>query len=130
MQEDLGKLILRVGIGIMMLFHGIDKALNGVSFLEGMFASYGLPSFVAYGVYVGEILAPILIIIGLLTRISAAVIAFTMFAAIVLAHRGDIFSLGEHGAWAIETPMLFLVGCVVIILLGSGRYSLDWLRNK
>ncbi len=48
---DLGKLIIRLTLGGLMLFHGIAKLLNGVGFIEGELASHGLPTFLAYGVY-------------------------------------------------------------------------------
>ena len=68
--QNLGILILRLSIGVMMLLHGIAKVTNGVEAIKTMLAEKGLSafSFVAYGVYVGEILAPLLIIIGYRTR--------------------------------------------------------------
>ncbi|MCH9812805.1 MAG: DoxX family membrane protein [Epsilonproteobacteria bacterium] len=129
MQEDVAKLILRVSVGVMMLFHGASKVLHGTGFIEGMLTDKGLPAFMAYGVYVGEIIAPILLIIGFYTRISAAILAFNMVVAIGLVHMGEILKLTEHGAWAIELQMFYLVTAVVIFLLGAGQYSLDYKRT-
>ncbi len=125
MFDDFGKLLLRVGIGVLLLFHGVDKAIHGINFIEGMIGARDLPSFVTYGVYLGEIIAPLLIIIGLFTKYAGLILAFNMFVAILLVHAGNIFTLGIHGEWSIETPLLFLIGGVAISLLGPGKYSLD-----
>lgn len=70
---DLGILILRLSVGILMLLHGIAKLSHGAEGIEQMLAASGLPSFIAYGVYVGEVIAPLLIILGLGTRAAAAI---------------------------------------------------------
>lgn len=124
MRDDLAKLILRVMVGGMMLFHGVNKALHGVGFIGGLLKSHGIPEVAAYGVYVGEILAPIFLIIGWKSRIWAAVIAFNMVAALYLVHLGDFVKLGAHGAWAVELQMFYLLSSLVIILLGSGKYAI------
>jgi len=78
----------------------------------------------AYGVYIGEIVAPIFLIIGFKVRISALIIAFTMFNAILLVHLNDIFTTTKTGAWGIELPMLFLLSSLAIVFLGSGKYMI------
>ena len=123
MSENIGKLILRVMVGGMMLFHGINKALHGITFIKGLVKAQGLPEMFAYGIYVGEILAPIFLIIGWKSRVWAGVIAFTMIAAIYLTKMDSLMKLGAHGAWAIELPMFYLLSSVAIILLGSGKYA-------
>ncbi len=127
MQEDIAKLILRLTIGGLMLFHGVDKALHGVSFIEGMLSAHELPAVVTYGVYIGEILAPLMLIFGILTTLGAIIIMVNMTMAILLVYSDSLFTLAEHGAWSIETPMLFLMGSLVILLLGPGKYSIDYI---
>lgn len=127
---DIGKLILRLAIGGMMLLHGIAKARGGIDGIKGMMASKGLPEILAMGAYVGEILAPILLIVGFATRPAAAVLAFNMVVAIALAHSGEIFQLSAHGGWAIELPMLFMLGSLALVFLGSGRFSLSRGRTR
>ncbi|VTP65947.1 DoxX [Leclercia adecarboxylata] len=61
-----------------MLFHGLHKAIDGVGGHCRHAGGEGLPGFIAYGVLVGEVIAPILIILGILTRPAALVLAFTM----------------------------------------------------
>ena len=123
MSENIGKLVLRLMVGGMMLFHGIDKALHGITFIEGLVKKQGLPEMLAYGVYVGEILAPIFLIIGWKSRIWAGVIAFNMVVAIYLTKMGSLVKLGAHGAWAVEVPMFYLLSALAIALLGSGKYA-------
>lgn len=123
MSEHIGKLVLRVMVGGMMLFHGIEKALHGIDFIKGVVKSHGLPEMLAYGVYVGEILAPIFLILGWKSRIWAGVIVFNMAAAIYLTKVGEFFKMGSHGSWALELPMFYLLGALAIVLLGSGKYA-------
>jgi putative oxidoreductase len=85
--DDTGKLVLRVALGILILLHGIQSHGKGVDGIGGMLASHGLPAFLAYGVYVGEILAPVLLIVGLFTRPAAVIVAINMLVAIWLVHR-------------------------------------------
>jgi len=112
-------------VGGLMLFHGIAKLTHGVSHLEGMFTNAGLPGFIAYGAYVGEVLAPLMLIVGFRVKIAALLIIATMIGAIGLAHSGDIFAVTKHGAWAIELPMFYLLGALTIFLLGAGKYSAE-----
>lgn len=131
MMDDLGKLVLRIAIGGLMLFHGIAKLGGGVAGIGGLLESKGLPSFIAYGVYAGEVLAPLFMIVGLWSRAAGIVLAGTMVFAIGLAHSNELLALSEGGgAWAIETPMLFLLGGVAVALLGSGRFSASGGRGK
>jgi putative oxidoreductase len=123
--EDGGKLVLRLTIGILMLLHGIAKLSGGIGPITGMVTSAGLPPAVAYLVYVGEVLAPIGLILGVFTRISALVVAVNMLFAIGLAHLSQVWQLGASGGWAIELQALFLFGAVAIMLLGAGRFSLQ-----
>ena len=124
MSENIGKLILRLMVGGMMLFHGIDKALHGITFIKGLLKFQGVPEVLAYGIYAGEILAPIFLIIGWISRLWAGVIVFNMAVAIYLTKLGALMSLGAHGAWAVEIPMFYLLSALAIVLLGSGKYAI------
>jgi len=125
MSENIGKLILRLMVGGMMLFHGIDKALHGIAYIKGLVTAQGLPEVLAYGVYVGEILAPIFLIIGWKSRVWAGVMVFSMSVAIYLTQLGSLLSLGAHGAWAVELPMFYLLSALAIVFLGSGKYAVE-----
>jgi putative oxidoreductase len=123
--EDTGKLVLRLMVGVLLLLHGLYKAKVGVDWMTPMLASHGLPGFIRYGVYAGEIMAPILLIVGKFSRLGGAVIAFNMLVAVMTARAGDIGSLGKTGGWAIELEALFAFGGVAVYCLGSGRYALS-----
>lgn len=121
---DLGKLVIRLTLGGLLLFHGIAKLLNGVGFIEGELASHGLPGFLAYGVFVGELIAPLMVILGYQTRIGALLIVFNMLVAIALVHGNELLALGRSGGWALELQAFFLFTAVAVIFLGPGRYKL------
>lgn len=123
MSENIGKLVLRLMLGGMMLFHGIDKALHGISFIKGILRVHELPEVLAYGVYVGEILAPLFLILGWKSRVWAFVIVVNMAFAIYMTKFSVLLKLGEHGAWAVELPMFYLLSAFVIMLIGSGKYA-------
>ena len=124
--DDTGKLVLRLTLGILMLLHGIAKMQNPEASMAGigkMLAAHGLPAFVAYGAYIGEVLAALMIILGAFTRIGALLIVANMIFAIWLAHANDIFTLGKQGGWAIELQGFYLFCGVALYFLGSGRYA-------
>ncbi|MFT3804364.1 MAG: DoxX family protein [Burkholderiaceae bacterium] len=121
---DLARLLLRVVLGVLILMHGIAKLMSGIGPITGMVEAAGLPSFVAYGVYVGEVVAPILVIVGLFTRPAASIIAFNMVMAFALAHTKQLTSVTSSGGWALELQAMFLVAALAVALLGAGRFSL------
>lgn len=121
--DDAGKLVLRVAVGLLVLLHGIFKLSAGVGFIGGMLAKAGLPGGLAYLVYVGEIVAPLLMIAGAFTRGAAAVVVINMLVAFGLVHMADLFALGKQGGWALELQGLYLFGALAVVLLGAGRFS-------
>lgn len=125
MTNDIAKLILRLSVGVMMLFHGLDKIINGIGGVKHLTATAGFPEFLAYGVYIGEVVIPILILLGAYARAASLVLAFNMLFAIFLAYGGALFSLGKHGAPVFELPFLYLVMSILIFMFGSGKYALN-----
>jgi len=123
--EDTAKLVLRFTVGFLMLFHGINKVTHGISFIEGKFSNIGLPEIMAYSVYLGEIIAPMMLIIGFRVKMASLLIIMTMVVAVGLTHAGDIFSLGKHGEWAIELQMFYVLASLAVLLQGAGKYSVD-----
>ncbi|RXJ97106.1 GntR family transcriptional regulator [Arcobacter sp. AHV-9/2010] len=124
LNADIGKLILRVTIGGLMLFHGWAKVVNGIGGIKAMVAKAGFPEFFAYGVYLGEILFPLMIVLGIFVRTSALFVAITMVIAIFLAHSNEIFALGRTGAPVIELALIYLLGSIAIMFIGSGKISI------
>jgi putative oxidoreductase len=121
--DDTGKLVLRVALAILLLFHGASKLTGGIGFVSTMLANAGLPAFLGYLVYVGEIVAPLMILFGVATRAAAAVVAINMIVAVLLVHMGDLFKLSATGGWALELQGMFLFAAVAVALLGAGRFS-------
>jgi putative oxidoreductase len=109
-----GFLILRWSVAGLMLFHGVAKLMKGVGGIEGMLAGAGLPAFLAYGVFIGEVVAPVLVIIGVLVGPAALVMAINMAVAVALVHTGELLQLGKQGGWALELQGLFLFGSLAI----------------
>ncbi|MBC7685692.1 MAG: DoxX family protein [Bdellovibrionales bacterium] len=123
-QDDVGKLLLRVALALLLLFHGISKMTGGVGFISAMLAKAGLPGLLAYLVYVGEVLAPLLILGGLFTRAAAAAVVINMVVAILLVHTGDVFTLSKTGGWALELQGMYLATALVVAMVGAGRFSI------
>jgi putative oxidoreductase len=122
--DDVAKLLLRLILGVLILLHGISKIRGGPGFILDIVDKAGLPEPFGYLVYVGEVLAPLLVIVGLWTRVAALVIAINMIVAVLLVHLGDLFSLNESGGWALELQGLYLIVAIAVALLGAGRYSI------
>ena len=123
--DDGGKLVLRLAVGILLIMHGIAKLMGGIGFISGLVTSVGLPASFAYLVFVGEVLAPLGLILGVFTRISALIVVINMLFAIGLAHMPELFQISKTGGWALELQGLFLFGALAIMLLGAGRFSLQ-----
>jgi len=124
MGDDFGKLILRLTLGLLILLHGVAKLKGGVGFLTPMVQGIGLPPWFAYGVYLGEIVAPIMIIVGLFTRTGAFIIFVNMIFAIVLVHLPELFTLGKQGGWALELQGMFMFTAFALMFMSPGRYAL------
>ncbi len=122
--ESLGKLVLRLTVGVLLLFHGVHKLLTGIGFIGQMITAYHLPAMLAYGVYLGEILGPVLIILGLFSRIGAALIVINMIVAVLLAGMGQLLALGPMGGYALELEAFYLFGALAIFFMGAGGISL------
>nr|WP_144139543.1 DoxX family protein [Providencia rettgeri] len=122
--EDAGRLLLRLSVGGLMLFHGMSKLMTGASGIKALLASYGLPEFIAYGTILGEVVAPIFIILGILTRPSALLVSFTMVVAWLMIGLDKTFVLDKTGAWAIESIVYFFLSGIALAFLGTGKYSI------
>lgn len=126
LSADVGRLILRLTLGALILFHGVAKILHpeSLDFITGMLSANNLPGFLVYGVYVGEIIAPLMLIIGYQCRLGGLLIVINMLFALGLAHTGDLFSLSEHGGSAVELQLFYLFDALAVMFLGSGKYAM------
>ena len=124
--DKTGKFVLRVALGVIVLLHGIAKLKGGVGFIEGLVTGHGLPAWVAYGAYAGEVLGPLMLIAGFYARLGAALVAVNMLFAIALVHRAELFALNpQSGGWALELQGLMLFGAIAVMLIGPGKPGIN-----
>ena len=117
--DNVGKLILRLVLGLLILLHGIAKIPSGAAGIVDMAGVIG------YGVFIGEVLGPVLLIIGWHARIGAALIAINMLFAIGMMHPDEIFMLNQHGGWQIELQGMYLLTALALVFTGPGKLSIN-----
>jgi putative oxidoreductase len=120
---DAALLILRLALGILILLHGVSKLPTPPAAIVDALAKFNLPAVFAYGVFLGEIVGPVLILIGVWTRLGALLIVANMIVAVLLDHLGQLFSLNEQGGYALELQAMYLFTALALILTGAGRFS-------
>jgi putative oxidoreductase len=117
----LSLLALRIALGIIFLYHGYPKLMHTHGNLQGVFVEHGLP---AYFVQVAGILETFgggLLLLGLLTRVAASLLAIEMCVAIWKVH-------SLHGIYAVhdyEFPLALAAACFVLATVGAGLISVD-----
>lgn len=119
-QANLSLLILRLGIGALMLTHGWPKLLRLTGGGEIAFPDpLGMgPVLSLTMATLAEVAGSLLIMLGLATRLAAFSLIFTMFVAVFIVHANDPFSRMEMG-------LLYLLVYIVLLITGSGKYGLD-----
>ena len=122
--EDFGKLVIRVALGLLVLLHGVAKIKSGIAGVSGMVTGIGLPPWFAYGVYVGEVIAPIMVILGLYMRVGAFIIFVNMIFAVLLVHRPELFTFGKQGGYALELQAMYLFTALGLMFMTPGRYAM------
>lgn len=126
---DAGLLLLRAGVAVVVFFHGWFKLRHGVAWIGGPLGKVGLPAWLAYGTYLAELVAPVLLILGIFARWAAVVIAFDMLMAIFLVLRPRVLTINQSGGgWGIELEALICLGALTIALVGTGRFAV--LRDR
>lgn len=128
-KSHFGLLILRVSIAFTMLIYGISKLSFGIDFISDLISKTGLPSFLSYGVFVGEIIAPMLIIIGFRTKVAGLIFAFNCFIAILLVQLPNLLKLNEFGGWEISLLFIYTLFGIALFFTGAGKYSVST-KNK
>ena len=120
---DYAALILRLGLGIMFIAHGLLKVMVfTLPGTVGFFESQGFPGFTAYLVTAAEIGGGALLIAGVATRaVSLALIPVLLGALYVHWGAGWLFT-NENGGW--EYPAFLIVAALTQALLGAGRFRL------
>lgn len=113
--------LLRVTLAILMLLHGWTKITSGIGGIEAMLVKAGLPGFLAYAVFIGEVIAPLFLLVGLFVVPAALVVAINMVVALVLVHSSHFVQLSKSGGWALELQAFFLITAIVVALGHSRR---------
>lgn len=121
--HDLSHLGLRLSVGVMFIVHSLGKFDNGAA---GFFSSIGLPSEMALLIGLLELIGGVLLVAGILTRISASLIAIEMLYVMVFLKKLQSFS-GQNG---LELELLAFVIFLTVIVLGPGRISVSHVVKK
>ena len=116
-----GAVLLRTVLALLLLLHGWAKIQGGIGWIEGMIAKAGLPAFLAYGVYLGEVVAPLLLLAGVFVVPAALVVAANMVVALLLVHQGQFLSIGKSGGWELELQAFYLVSAIVVALTAKPK---------
>lgn len=123
---DLALLLLRCGVGAVMLAHGINHIRPNIDGTAGWFESMGMrPARIhAWLASVTEIAGGLALLVGLLTPFAAAGVVGVMFVAWAINHRGNGFFIFRPGEGWEYVMTLGIVG-LAIGALGPGTWSLD-----
>lgn len=118
-------LVLRLGVGILMMHHGYQKLTDFHGTLDHGFPSFlGLSPSISLSLDIfAEFFCALFLILGLFTRLSAIPLIIAMSVALFQAHHSDVFGMGERAA-------LYLIGFIVLLFVGPGRISVDSMIGK
>lgn len=108
--------LLRVTLAVLTLFHGWAKIRHGIGGIERMVEALGAPGWLAYGVYIGEVVAPLLLLVGLWVVPAALVVAINMVVAFVLVNAKQVLMLQSTGGWALELQAFFFVAALAVAM--------------
>jgi putative oxidoreductase len=127
----LAPVVVRVIVGFLMFAHGVDKLSGGVAGIAGFgefLSSAGLPAglLLAWFVTLLELVGGAMLILGLLSRVIAALMTVELLVAIALVTGQVGLISGEQGV-GYERDLAYIAGFLVVLLLGPGRPSLDHL---
>ena len=122
--HDAAQMGMRVAVGVIFIVHGFGKFGNPG--FGGWISSMGIPAEMQIPIALAEFVPGILLLLGILTRISASLISIVMLGAIFLV-KGASSLTGEHGY---ELDLILLASCLVVIVAGPGRVSLSHILKK
>ena len=122
--HDAAQMGMRVAVGVIFIVHGFSKFGNPG--FGGWISSMGIPAEMQIPIALAEFIPGILLLVGVLTRISASLISIVMLGAIFLV-KGASNLTGEHGY---ELDLILLASCLVVIVAGPGRVSLSYALKK
>jgi len=114
---------VKLVVGSIFIFHGIQKFSPEIS---GMFSNFGIPAEMQIPIALAELISGILLIIGVLNRISASLLAIIMLGAIFYVKRVASFS----GMMGVEFDLMLLASILLIIVAGPRRLSMSHIIKK
>ena len=117
-------LFLRLGTGILMMSHGYDKLIHFSTYQQKFMSFLGIGSTMSLALVVfAEFFCALFIILGLFTRLAAIPLIIAMCVALFKAHNADFFGDGQ-------TATLYIVGFLVLLIVGPGKISVDGMTGK
>ena len=117
-------LILRLGVGILMMMHGYDKLIHFGELQHKFMNFLGIGSTMSLALVVfAEFFCSLFLILGLFTRLAAIPLIIATCVMVFKAHNGDVFGDGETAAF-------YLTAYLVLLFVGPGRVSVDSMIGK
>jgi putative oxidoreductase len=122
---DIAILVIRIGIALLMLTHGLPKLASAFSDEPVQFPSlFGMSGTVSLGLAVfAEVFCSLFVLVGFGTRLAVIPLIITMLVAIIQIHAADPF--GKK-----ELAVHFLFAYIILLISGSGKYSVDYLLQR
>lgn len=119
-------LVLRVVLGGLFIWHGIDKFDTGIEMVEGAFRGWGVPApaLTAPSTAVVEVVAGAALVVGVLTRIASMLLGVILVGALLYV-KTDLGIISSEPMPGAEVEFAYLAGLVALIVIGPGRLSLD-----
>src|SRR5215203_5876401 len=114
-----GPIPIRIIAGITFIAHGLPKFEN-IAGTQGFFGSIGLPPELATPIGLLEVIGGIFLLVGVVTRIAAALFIIEMIGATLLVKISKGFVEGY------ELELLLMAVCISLLLTGPGRISIEW----
>ena len=130
LHPDFAKLFLRAVLAVFILFHGISKITGGIDYVIRLLEGVSAPHELGYLVYVGEVIAPLLVLFGILTRPAALVIAVNIVVAVLLAHSSLLFNPPSPGDRTLELEQAYFILAIVVAIQGAGKYSIGGTASR
>lgn len=112
MKNQEAKQILTVGVGLLLLFHGVYKAIYGLDFFIILLEGYKIPSaqYVAYTLlFLANIFAPLLLLHGRFINMAGVIILINVLIDINIIHIDHLLELSDYGTWRFELPLFYLI---------------------
>jgi putative oxidoreductase len=118
--------LLRVVLGGLFVWHGIDKFDTGISMIEEMFTMWGVPApgLTAPLTAVVEIVAGAMLVLGLGTRIAAIALSGVMVGALIYVKQ-DLGVISSEPMPGAELDLAMLAGLVAVAVMGPGPLAVD-----